>query len=300
MRRLVVSSVMLGMVLASARANATDIQACLTASEKGQRARSSGKLRDARDQFLVCGGEGCPAMVRRDCSQWQTELVTLMPSVVFGAKDKQGRDLFDVVVTMDGEALVKKLDGKSVGLDPGPHTFKFEAPGQPPIIERALVKEGEKARVIAVTFGAETAVGPGPDLSGNGSARDDRGAKPTSERGHTALPWVVVGIGGATVIVGAVVLLTAPRLPSNCSGASQTCTKGLNESASSFTNDQDRAGRSDSQPRLGLITGVIGLGIIAGGLLWHFLEPTGPATTALRVSPWAGAGASGVVVGGSF
>jgi hypothetical protein len=98
----------------AAEASATDVQACLTASEKGQRARASGKLREARESFLVCGNESCPAIVRRDCAQWTSELTTALPTVVFGAKDRGGRDLYDVNVSMDGETIVTKLDGKAV------------------------------------------------------------------------------------------------------------------------------------------------------------------------------------------
>lgn len=300
MRRLVALPLVLAATLASARAHAADTAVCLNASEKGQRARTAGKLREAREQFLVCGGEGCPAIVRRDCSQWQVELVNLTPSVVFGAKDRQGRDLFDVVVSMDGEPLVKNLDGKSVGIDPGPHTFKFEMQGHAPVLERALVKEGEKTRVIAVTIGADPGSSIGPDPSNSGGSSSDHGPKRTNERRHSALPWVVVGVGAAGVVAGLVVVLTAPKLPPNCLVASQSCTRPTNESNESFKNDQDQAGLSESQPRLGFIIGGVGLGVLAGGLLWHFLEPTGPATTALRVSPWAGPGSSGMLVGGSF
>src|SRR5215471_9806859 len=129
-----------------------DTSACIAASEKGQESRANGRLREAREQFKVCGADSCPAIVRRDCVQWLLEVVALAPTVVLGAKDREGRDLFDVTVTMDGEVLTQKLDGKSVMVDPGPHTFKFDAPGETAVTERVLVKEGEKARVVTVAF----------------------------------------------------------------------------------------------------------------------------------------------------
>src|SRR5882762_600347 len=82
----------------AAEAGATDVQACLSASEKGQNARKAGKLREARENFLVCGSTSCPALVRHDCAQWNSELASSFPTVVFGAHDKSGRDLFDVTV----------------------------------------------------------------------------------------------------------------------------------------------------------------------------------------------------------
>ena len=298
-RHLLALAVALGSMLASFQASATDVQACLAASEKGQRARGAGKLREARDSFLVCGGEGCPAIVRRDCAQWQGDIVNMLPGVVFGAKDKQGRDLFDVTVSMDGEMLVKKLDGKSVIIDPGPHTFKFEIPGQPPVTtERVLVKEGEKARVITVNF-TENGGSVGSGDSATTSNDPDRKAT-SNERGHTVLPWIVVGVGVATVIVGAIIIITAPALPEGCSQGSKTCTKIMGESPTSFTKRQEDAGRSEAQPTEGIIVGAIGLGVVGGGLLWHFLEPTGERTGSLRFAPWVARDTAGASLGASF
>ena len=306
-RRLLGLSIVLASTLA-ARGASADVQACLGASEKGQRARTAGKLREARDQFLLCGNEGCPAMVRRDCTQWQGEIIAMLPSVVFGAKDKAGRDLFDVTVSMDGEPLLRKLDGKSVAVDPGPHTFKFEVAGSPPVVERALVKEGEKTRVITVTF-ASGAAQPDDDSAlpsdGSGSSGTDpnRAAhkSPTSGGGHTVFPWIFVAAGVATMGAGLVVILTSPSLPDGCSQSTKTCTRGPNETAADFAKRQEDAGRSESQPTEGLIIGAIGLGVAAGGLLWHFLEPSGAERSgALRFTPWAAPGTAGAALGASF
>jgi len=293
-------SILLASGLASSRASA-DIQACLGASEKGQRARSAGKLREAREQFLLCSSDGCPAMVRRDCAQWQSEVIATLPSIVLGAKDRGGRDLFDVSVSVDGEPLVKKLDGKSLPIDPGPHTFKFEMAGAPPVVERALVKEGEKTRVIAVTFAigapATADVPPGPGPAGDTTEKP----APGPERHHTVFPWIVVGLGVATIGAGLVVILTSPSLPAGCEKATQTCTRLAGEDASSFAKRQEEAGRSESQPLEGLIVGGIGVAVAGAGLLWHFLEPTGPDRSgALRFTPWAAPGSAGGSVGATF
>ena len=299
LRRYLAVSILVASGLVSSRARA-DVQACLGASEKGQRARTAGKLREAREQFLLCSSDGCPAMVRRDCAQWQGEVIATLPSVVLGAKDKAGRDLFDVTVSVDGEPLVRKLDGKSLPIDPGPHTFKFEMTGAPPIVERALVKEGEKTRVIAVTFavgGSSTDSAPPPPAGGEPA---DRPA-PGPERGHTVFPWIVVGLGVATIGAGIVVILTSPSLPSGCSQDTKTCTRLPGEDGSAFARRQETAGRSESQPTEGLVIGAIGLGVAGAGLLWHFLEPTGPErTAALRFTPWAGPGGAGGSLGASF
>lgn len=292
-------SLLLVSTLASGVASA-DVQACLGASEKGQRARSAGKLREAREQFLLCSSDGCPAMVRRDCAQWQGEVIATLPSVVLGAKDRAGRDLFDVTVSVDGETLVRKLDGKSLPIDPGPHTFKFEMAGAPPVIERALVKEGEKTRVIAVTLATGGAPSDAPATSPTAPDPADKSA-PGPERHHTVFPWIVVGLGVATMGAGLVVILTSPALPSGCSSSTKTCVRLTNETVTAFAKRQDDAGRSESQPIEGLIVTGIGVGVAAAGLIWHFLEPAGPERTgALRFTPWAAPGTAGGALGASF
>ncbi len=284
----------------TAPALATDIQACLAASERGQRSRAAGKLREAREQFMICA-EGCPTLVRQDCAQWSTELSRLVPSVVFGARDKQGRDLFDVIVSMDGEVLLQKLDGKSVSVDPGKHAFRFEVQGLAPVTETVLVKEGERARAIDVTFepagrdpGRTTA--PPPNL-------DTPPLTTTPEAmvsGHTPYPWIVFGVGIATMAVGGIVYASSPELPAGCDETRRQCTQEPGESSESFQNRQEEAGKSDSQPALGLVVMGAGAVVVAGGLVWHFLEPKRVKKTGLSVSPWTTGHASGVGFGGQF
>jgi hypothetical protein len=291
--------------LAALEARAIDMQACLAASEKGQHARAAGKLREARDQFNTCGNDACPAVVRRDCTQWQGEVVSALPSVVFGAKDKSGRDFFDVIISMDGEVITKKLDGKSVTVDPGPHTFKFEVPGLAPVIEKTLVKEGEKSRVLSVTFDTGDGGNGGGGGGGSGGTAGGGASPPppppdTSHGGHTAFPWILAGVGAATVIVGVIIVATTPSRPPNCSKDNQTCTRTPGETDDQLKSDQDRAGKADSQPVVGLGVAAVGALALAGGLVWHFLEPSGESKAGLRVSPWLAPNASGVTLGARF
>ena len=313
MRRLLSLGLAVAALAAPLRARATDVQACLSASEKGQRARSAGKLREAREAFLACGADGCPALVRKDCITWQGEIVAALPTVVFGAKDRAGRDLFDVTVSVDGEVILQKLDGKAVPVDPGPHTFKLETKGSAPVLERALVKEGERARAINVTFGGSaggTGTGTGTGASASASApapASDADGNTTGTGGHTALPWITVGVGGAAMVFGIAWLAAAPSTPAGCNSATETCTRIAGESAEAFKTRQEDAGRSDAQPVEGALILGIGAALVAGGLLWHFLEPTGnetPAPTAKlsmrNVVPLVGPSTSGVGLGGTF
>jgi hypothetical protein len=297
----------------ASRSYGADVQACLAASEKGQRARGTGKLREARESFLVCQNEGCPAIVRRDCAQWTGELTQALPTIVFGAKDKAGRDLFDVTVSIDGEVLTKKLDGKAIFVDPGPHTFKFETTGAQPVAEKVLVKEGEKSRGVTITFdigepphetggggGGGGGNGGGGTGGGNGGGGNGGGGRGVDDGGHSALPWVVVGIGAAGVITGIVIVATTPNRPENCSADTQTCTRRANQSEADFKADQEQAGKADSQPVLGFAIAGIGGALVLGGLLWHFLEPTDSKSARPRITPWVTGQSSGAALGGAF
>jgi hypothetical protein len=178
-------------------------------------------------------------------------------------------------VSVDGEALVNSLDGKSVMVDPGPHTFKFETAGAKSVSSTAVIREGEKTRVIAIVF---------DDIGGPTAGAASSTA---TGAGHTIYPWLVVGAGVAALGVGAVIIATAPSLPTNCDSSSVTCSKAAGESDADLATDKDRARSHDVRPVEGLTVGAIGAAVMVGGLLWHFLEATGTHGRATRVlSPW--------------
>jgi hypothetical protein len=161
----------LGAVAAAGPAQAQDKMACVEASERAQHLRTDGKLAEARSALITCASEKCPAVVRNDCKAWLGELETARPSVVVSARTAGGRDLADVRVFIDGKPVSERLDGKAIYVDPGSHTFRYEAAGAPPVEDTLLVREGEKSRVVTVTFQTgdgpkEPALHPGPEGGG--------------------------------------------------------------------------------------------------------------------------------------
>lgn len=134
-------------------------------------------------------------------------------------------------------------------------------------------------------------------------------AAPKQEiREHTIPPWIVVGLGGATVIVGIVVLATAPSLPAGCNNDNNSCSKDPTgkETDAAFKTRQEQAGQAKDQPIYGAIAIGGGAILVAGGLLWHFLEPTGPVEAAPnakikpKLTPQIGHGYGGLSLGGTF
>ncbi|HEY4157565.1 MAG TPA: hypothetical protein VGM29_05685 [Polyangiaceae bacterium] len=155
--------------LLPARAEATPSKdECIDANEAAQQFKKTGALGAARAKLAVCLDEQCPGPVRHDCVELMQAVTAAMPTVVLDASDAHGATLRDVHVTVDGQPLLDHLDGSAIELDPGEHSFKFEAPGQPIDTETVQIVAGQKAqrvhgnladrRVMAVrTIGATTA-----------------------------------------------------------------------------------------------------------------------------------------------
>jgi hypothetical protein len=147
---------------ASSRAdNSDDKKTCVASFDRAQRLRAEGKLRDSRDALIECARDTCPALVRRDCTQWMGEVLTSLPSVVIGAQDATGKDLVKVRVSVDGNVVADRLEGKAFAVDPGAHVFRYELPDGTAVEEQVLVREGEKNRALMARFpNAGTAVVP--------------------------------------------------------------------------------------------------------------------------------------------
>jgi hypothetical protein len=163
----------------SRRASGREEQ-CIAASDQGQDARDNGNYRRARDAFAACARAACPALVRRDCAQWQAELEETWPSVIVSAKDERGDDLIDVRVFVDGDPLVTKLDGRPARVDPGEHKLRIEADGRPPVEQHLVVRAGEKNRVIEVRMGSTGEAAGGQ--AEHGAPPRESGSAPDAKR----------------------------------------------------------------------------------------------------------------------
>jgi tetratricopeptide (TPR) repeat protein len=85
--------------------------------------------------------------------------------------------------------------------------------------------------------------------------------------GHSALPWILVGVGGAAAITG--VVLYAVGSP-DLSNADKACPNRM--CATAAAQSQGNNARTLVNAGGGLIGG--GLAVAAAGLIWHFLEKT--------------------------
>ena len=138
---------------AARSARADEKQACVAASGKAQQLRSAGKLGEARDQLVICGRPECPKLVQQDCTQWMSEVLGSLPSVVPGAKDKQGPRHHRCRPDRRRKGRHRECStDKAFPVDPGVHSFVFETKGAARGEEQVVVKPGEKNRILTVTF----------------------------------------------------------------------------------------------------------------------------------------------------
>lgn len=180
---------------------------CPTASEEGQRARDQGKALEARDLFRICSKATCPGVVRKDCTKWLGELEESLPSIVIAARDGSGGDLTNVRVLVDGQEVATKTDGKSIPVNPGEHTLRFEAPRLPPKTETIVVRMGEKNRLVKVQLGETKAAPPPPVTPPVGPPPPEKQPVEPPPSKPPILGYVLGGVGilaiGGFAILGA-------------------------------------------------------------------------------------------------
>jgi hypothetical protein len=151
-------------ILASlpAAARASDAQVCIAAHADGQVLRDQRKLLDARDKFVACVAEKCPALVRKDCAEFLKKIETSVPSVVLAGVDAQGRDTTQVSVKIDGQPVASELQSTAIPLDPGQHQFEFTARDGAVQQVTLVLREAEKHRRVVADFRPPIAPVPPP------------------------------------------------------------------------------------------------------------------------------------------
>ena len=169
---------------------ANEKASCIAAAEGGQDLRTDGKLRAAREKFVACASATCPDAIRKDCTQFLSDVEASLPSIVVTATGPDGSDLYEVRMLIDGEVVSQKLDGKAIAVDPGRHRVRVEASGGTHAEVDVVLAEGDKNRKVHIAFPREKAA----------VAKD----APSAERSLVA-PIVVGGLGAA-VIAGSLVL----------------------------------------------------------------------------------------------
>lgn len=128
-------------------------RACVAAHEEAQQLRFQKKLHAAREKYVACARDECPAVLREECMTQVEQVEAVAPTLTFEALDERGASDTNVKVTIDGELVAERLTGAALPVEPGEHVLRFERESDHEVIEqRVLVVEGEKNRKIVADF----------------------------------------------------------------------------------------------------------------------------------------------------
>lgn len=266
---------------------------CVAANSDAQDLRREGKLLAAREKLAICVSTSCPEPVRQDCAERFDEIGKAMPSVVFDVMNASGRYTAGVTITMDGQQLAAGAGTRTaIELDPGVHTFTFEAPGQQKVEKKLIFAEGAKRRRFAFlddvstttseTMAPSSAKAPVRTTITPAAPKDEvaRASEPPT------LAWVVFGVGGAGLVLGITAGLVAggshATLAGECDNTASTCAPRYAAELDAF-----HAWRTVST--VGYVVGALG---IAGGVVLWLTTPKARGATA--TGAWLGPASVGI------
>jgi hypothetical protein len=256
---------------------------CVANAEQGQKLQGQGRLLEAKEKFLACGRDACPKVIRTDCTTFEGQVEAALPSVVFAVKDEQGNDLTQVSVIIDGVPTLDQLSGTATPINPGSHTFFFRREGFSPIKATALIREGEKNRVVNARWGGPVVAAGGTGSSGTSSAGSGKTTNETAHGSTSPVGWVLLGVGAVLAGVGTYGLVAGvsdtSSLKNGCSQTLGGCTTGQIDSA-------------QTKLWVGDIAAPLGGVAIAAGLFLLLRTPSAP--------PANGGVTAGVLPGGGF
>jgi len=285
-RRIVVASLSVGFALAACPrvARAQDADACIAASESSLSLRKAGKLIDARKALATCAAPACPDPVKSSCQQRLQDAERAVPSVVFQVKDGAGNDVPSVKVSVDGRARDERV-GSALSLDPGSHTFTFEAPGLPSATKTLVLVEGVKDRSETVTLAAPAAA-PAPDATPAAPAAttDQTPAAGGGGSSQKTIGLVVGGVGIAGLVVGSVFGLMA----------SSEWSQAVKDGSESEKNT------ANSQATVSTVAFIAGGVLVASGAILWLTAPSASSSTTVGLVPSVGPGGGGALLRGTF
>jgi hypothetical protein len=265
---------------------------CLAANKSSVDLRNDLKLRAARAQLLVCASTNCPADIRKECLRRVDEVNAQIPTIIFEAKDASGRDLSAVKVTMDGQLIADRLEGTALSMDPGEHTFMFEAAGQPAITRQFVMRESQKDRREALTFGQLAAIPPPANVAPNAArpepppasalaAPTSDSAEPSAGLGMQKIVGIVAaGIGVVGLGLGSTFGLIAISKKNDAQGACPNLC--ADQAGVSMWSDAKTAAMISD---VAFVVG--GLGLAGGAVLWFTAKPPpyGSASAQVGLGP---------------
>lgn len=298
-----------------AQAAQPTVAECLGANEQSIALRRESKLKAAREQLLICAAASCPSEVRKECAERVEKVNAAIPTIVFEVRDPNGNDVLGVRVSVDGQSSTDQREGVALPLDPGTHTFNFEANGFVLVEKTFVLRQGEKDRRELVTLdrapineltkAPDTAAPPArpavphqqtlaPPLSST-SASQPESASRTQRLRTVAI--IAGGVGVAGLGIGSVFGILAKRSydasnEGNHCGASGCDDKGLQQRDDAF-----------KQARVSTAFFIGGAAISAGAVALYIVSRSQrehPTASRVAVVPIVASTGGGVALSGGF
>jgi hypothetical protein len=166
---------------------------CALSYVEAQKLKQEGAFKRAREQLIECSKKECLAAARKDCLAWLDEVNAAMPSIVIAAKDRDGKETFDVRVSAGDELIAEKLDVNAIELDPGTHKLKFELAGADPIEREVVLRQGQKNTVIELSFAPDQPAKPRAPLAADDPLEDSSTGQDSA--GPPVLAYILGGVG---------------------------------------------------------------------------------------------------------
>lgn len=249
---------------AAAQAPVKSPAECVAATERGQAKRDEGQLVASRAEFLACGGDACPAVVRRECVRWLAEVDARIPSLVVSVADSNGKDVVAPEVSLDGVRLPAAGVGRAFTLDPGPHLLRAAGKRVDAVEEKIVVRERERERVVKLVLRSHD---PPPPRASSGPITVPRA------RTVPALSWVLGGV--ALVGAGGFAYFWA-RGMGKVSDLRDTCSPYCSA---------EQIDDARSPLTLARVSGIVGIAAAIGAVAVYLLQPTTTQSSASAGSP---------------
>jgi len=159
------------------------------------------------------------------------------------------------------------------------------------VLKKKIAEEDAAAAAAPVPSTANTTAPAGP-VTGSTAP------EPVEKARRSPWPWVVMGVGGAAVVIGGIGALDANKRLNAVEGKcpNHQCVKSDTESIAEGNSARTALNRS-------VIVMSVGGAAVVGGAIWWFLDKKSvdrPNKTAARVSPFVAPQLAGLSVSGAF
>lgn len=263
-------------------AQAPSKEQCVESHRLAQQAQNEGKLVHARELARTCTALACPGLIISDCARWLNDLDQRIPSVVFEVR-VNGEPNLTASVLADGVPVAEWTRGEAFRVDPGEHEFRFELGEFAPVIQKVLLAEGMRYRVVTVEFKSEAGA-PTPTTLRPAASITPASVPMDSAKPSRPVPIIVYPLLGLGAVGAGGFTLFALMGKSKQSDLENTCKPNCSES--------DLKPMKTSYLIADISLGVGVASLVAAGIFYIGRPQEKPPSTQVGFTPVRGGGAA--------